>query len=382
MLATYRLWFARSDQFPRIPSDTIATSLSPTTMTAISVGIAVMGIVLAAGNRARTAEMGNRWVRGGWTIIAGGLTALFLADQAHLQPWAFLTWTYAFIFACAGPESRTLPRWIAISVYFWSGFGKLDFQFAHTLGQEFLSNLSLGATDAFSEAARTRLALMMPAGEIAIAVGLAIGATRPVARWFAIGLHLALIGILGPWSLDHSWGVLVWNAVLIGQAYLLFGDRDRMASSNPTRSPLAIAALLATVVILVGPVTERRGWWDHWLAWSLYAPHTSRIEVEWTGVSASRLPDNIRRHVVDDENQDGWGRLDLAAWSLADRGVPVYPQGRYQFEVVQQMIRDHDIVGGVRVKQQGAADRWTGERGERWLLGKREIEENDWLVDD
>ena len=95
-------------------------------------------------------------------------------------------------------------------------------------------------------------------------------------------MHLSLIALLGPWGLDHSLGVLVWNALLIVQAWVLF-VRPRVDSRDETRQPsqatmpsqsrargINIASALTYVVVaiaMVAPLFERSGYWDHWLSW-------------------------------------------------------------------------------------------------------------------
>ena len=81
-----------------------------------------------------------------------------------------------------------------------------------------------------------RLAILFPVGELVIGLGLLVPPTRRVAGCLAIAFHLTLLLVLGPWGLDHSHGVLVWNVVLIVQAYLLFVSPEQETDRERTRT--------------------------------------------------------------------------------------------------------------------------------------------------
>ncbi len=65
----------------------------------------------------------------------------------------------------------------------------------------------------------------MPAFEMAVSLLLIFRKTRRIGLVGAVAIHAALLAILGPWGLDHSTIVLVWNGALILEDLLLFGPR-------------------------------------------------------------------------------------------------------------------------------------------------------------
>jgi len=309
-----------------------------------------------------------------WSLVALTLTIGFALDQHRLQPWAYQSAIYAIVFAGLGPAHGR--RWLivlAASIYIYSGAGKLDYQFAYTVGQDFLAAAAkpLGGVPAGWQAStRAMIALGFPLIEILAGCGLLIRKTRAAAAGVVIAMHLALIAVLGPWGLDHSTGVLVWNVALIAQAWLLFLRRPKLPP-NPGFGAWPIHGLL--LAALLAPLGERFGYWDHWPSWALYAPHTSRVEMEIHASAADRIPAYLRNCLRDDLDGDRWHRLDLACWSLAQRKAPVYPQARYQLELSRRVTRRYKLGNEVRVRWRGTADRWTGRRKEQWLLGEDEI---------
>ena len=114
-------------------------------------------------------------------------------------------------------------------------------------------------------------------------------------------------------------------------------------------------------------------YWDHWLSWSLYSPHTSRLELEVHNSAINKLGPQIKRHVAPDSDGDRWHRLALDHWSLTDRGVPLYPQGRYQLGLALSMAAKKGLRDDIRGRLRSVSDRWTGRRQEKRLLGVEEL---------
>ena len=82
----------------------------------------------------------------------------------------------------------------------------------------------------------------------------------------------------------------------------------------------------------VWPMSAHRGLCDHWLAWNVYSSRIERVGVTLTEEGVRRLPEPARRLVVD-------GELWLDRWSLVALDVPIYPQLRFQFGVVESLRR-------------------------------------------
>lgn len=379
LLVTYPLWFQIPDHgsgFPRVswitlPSDSWIVFAAE--MLALGALICGLTAVWWAGNR--------RWC---WWVIGISLACLVVLDQHRLQPWVYQSLLYAMILAgLSWREGRPWMMAIAISVYFYSALGKLDYQFIHTVGNQMIQTLT-GPIGGVSELAATRFAIALPIAELSIAVLLAIPKTRRLGGVVAIAMHLTLIGLLGPWALGHSLGVLAWNGLLAVQAGVLFvaaapDQNDNAAAPMPVR--------WITRVILVGalllPLTERFGYWDHWLSWALYSPHNSRAEIQVHRSVIDQMQPIVREYLDDDADGDRWSQLDIGRWSLEQRWVPIYPQARYQLALALQIARRGNLGQAIRVKLKSVSDRRTGRRQETFLIGRSELEREAsrfWLV--
>jgi hypothetical protein len=403
---TFRLWFSLpgTPNMPMIPlvqsgmRFPSASSLIPSTT--LVVGLLV--VVVSPGRFRRA-----------WWLVAASFFASFFLDQHRLQPWAYQGAIYALIFASMDqPRARRYLIPLAASVYVYSAVGKFDFQFAHTVGQDFLSALAQplgGLPESLDQLSRAKIALLFPTMELLAGIGLLFRRTRPLSAVVVILMHASLVAILGPWGLDHSAGVLIWNLSLIVQAYLLMlkpdstdSKRSAQREQDAQREPDAerepdldgdqpqqrgnIGSLLVRVIVvgaLVAPVFERWGYWDHWPSWSLYSPHTSRVEIELHRSAIDSLHPDVRSYLQEDANQDGWQQLEIERWSLASRGVPIYPQARYQLALAEEIAIEHQLQDEIRAQVKGVSDRWTGRRDKQLLLGRREIEDclkSYWLM--
>lgn len=355
ILCTTGLWFGDTTVIPRV-AITDHFSLTPAAFLIAIAAVALFCLIRKS------------WA---WAIVSLAFLLVFITDQLTLQPWAYQYAIFAVIFATGGKRDIELIRLLAISIYLLSGFGKFDYQFAYTVGTNFLSTITFGGIDDWPRPIIARLALLLPVVEMAAGLLLINRRTRPIGAAVAIGMHATLIGILGPWGENQSTGVIAWNILLIGQTFILFLQKQDTVVPSKESKTLPIAVLV-TLIVVTGPLLERSGYWDHWLAWSLYAPHTSRIDVELTPAAMSRAT-VVTPFCDQDQDADRWHRLDLSEMILTHRGVPVYPQSRYQLKLIENLAKKYQWNDGIRVVVLGTSDRWTGRRTETYLVGKNQI---------
>tara|TARA_R110002049_G_scaffold4601_4_gene31887 strand:+ start:129446 stop:130690 length:1245 start_codon:yes stop_codon:yes gene_type:complete len=390
--STWRLWIYRADAF-EIPMAGAFASWPEISLWMPSLGLIVAALALLGG--------ASRWL---WWMVAACLVTAFLMNQHRLQPWAYQSAIYSVVFASMNsPNTKRWLRPLAASVYLYSAAGKFDFQFAHTVGQTFLASaMSVvgGIPESWSDTTRSQLALLFPAGELMIGISLLIPHCRKIAGCLAMVLHLSLLLALGPWGQAHSTGVLVWNILLVLQAYFLFVRTDQAQEAwsrekrlsrdsdddNTARREYRQGSILAKICVMVAlfaPLGERGGYWDHWPSWALYSPHSSRILVEVHESRMKDLTEDLRGIVSDTPAGSRWHELALDDWSLSRIGVPIYPQARFQLAVADRIATEHDLGDAIRVIIRGPSDRWTGRRDERRLIGASEIHrelQKYWIV--
>ena len=359
---TWRLWTPQST-YPQVP---VLHSLcnAPLWLDWLGLGGALFGLTIVAINSR------PHIVQIGCATAMVSLLLSFSLDQHRFQPWAYELLLFCGVWLCCrDPLRMNLMRWLLISVYFYSAIGKLDFEFLHTVGQQMLAVVVGGfGIDLKDLSPNLRLALVanFPCIELAIAVALAWPKTRRLAGWLAIGVHLGLIVILGPFGLNHRLGVLVWNVQVAAQTYWLFvSDQPAESVKSAFTWPQWIASAMIGAAIAL-PSTERLGLWDHWPSWALYAPHSSCVFLEIAGPAIDRLPPDLHKLVkATPANPDEiaiWLPVPIDAWSLETLDTPVYPQARFQLGVAERIATDINAGFQVRVTLLETASRFNGTR--------------------
>lgn len=375
LAATWKLWTPQSC-FPQIPffeflinvpgwTDWIALTIA---------GLSLLACLLLKplplqpiGTPAQPRSQRVDWFRIAHLALAVALGFLVSLDQNRLQPWAYHFVIIGLIAGLASSvKAASLIRWLAISIYIYSAISKFDYQFVHTVGDQMISTV-LGfvgcETTNWSPELKTRLVLLLPTGELLVGIGLVIPRFLKLATVAAIGLHVSLLIILGPWGLDHRPGVLIWNVFFIFQAAILFwpGAQAATQTKDPTiksdreatlPNPVGRQNFLATLIavfVLIFPLTQWIGICDHWPGWQVYSPSSSRAQL------------------LNDRS--------VSQWSIEELGVPVYPQARLQLAIALAAIekKSNDPQRGDRgrfqVELRHQSNRFTGEREDEILTG-------------
>ena len=303
--------------------------------------------------------------RGLWLAVAFLLLGLWLGNQHRIQAWAFQFFLLALLYAAFGARDiRRCASWLFASVYVHSAWSKFDHSFQSTLGPDFVS-VALGLAGRTVEPDQVKhLAWILPACELLVGVMLLVP-WRPVRKpavFMAMFLHVQLLAVLGPWGLNHHWGVLLWNSFFLVAVPILFwpappdwpaaspaeeGARQtrlsRQADSGRLSSPFVRGAVYAVVTMAcLLPTTQRWGYWDHWPSWGLYSPSNPRVLMWVSRAESGRLPARLQP-LLEETDETLWLRVPLGAWSLEAVNAPIYPQDRFQLGVALEMARRHGL---------------------------------------
>lgn len=368
---TWKLWTPQT-MFPQIPFFEFLIDV-PGWVDWIAFGAILTGlIILLVKGRSWKNSSGNQLLVVGCLLFCVGLIVSILLNQHRLQPWAYQLLIFITLFGLA--EFENLPglnwdnrnpnrvvvtkeemvkgmRLIVISIYVFSAISKFDYQFVHTTGLQILDTLFGFAgqeTPNLSAKLKAGLVLLFPVGELLVAFVLAFTRSRTIlnlAIIAAVGIHVALILILGPLGLGHKPAVLIWNLLFAFQVVWLFWgsecgpDPEDFDSADETDTSLSWTGGVAVSVclfVLLFPTTQWFGICDHWPAWQVYSPSSSRAKL------------------INERS--------LSEWSLEELGVPVYPQSRFQLGVIQAVLEEREIRNGFHLELSSQSNRLTGER--------------------
>ncbi len=375
LAATWRLWAAQ-EVFPQVPLIGGIASFPPIVhwiafVLLIVTALAVMVI--------RYPNSYQRLVLRSFLVVA--LVAVVL-DQHRLQPWFYQAILFALAMSCFSPtRAVSLLRAILVSIYIFSALGKLDYQFLHTVGPQFVAagGQLLGISIADWPAWLTvLLSILFPVVELVGGVGLLIKRFRRVAIILLVIMHVGLLLVLGPLGLNHRPGVLLWNVSFIFQVVLLFGQQataDASATIEKNQdSPRLVRFRYLFVILLLLPLLEPWGWLDHWLSWGLYSPRNSRVTIEIYQLPGERLPTEIEPYVRSSRLRDGMVELRMDQWSLKGIQVPIYPQARFQLGVAAAVIKEAKLQAFV-ITVQSMSGRFSGDRKEQVIKSLDQLEE-------
>jgi len=358
LAATWRLWTPLRDT-PRI-APTGWLGFDPGGGEFVLLGALASGLVRVA--VWRSPRRGSVWA-------TAALAALMALDQLRWQPWAYHALVAGVtLAACDRAAALAGLRAVAIAVYAYSAVAKLDAEFVATLGSGVAETLGAPAS------LRPAVALGLPLAELAVA-----GLLAASLRWrglaapacvAAAAMHAATIAVLSPWGLDHSLGVLIWNAGFAWQTVELFRPARSPADATPSRR--GRLGRLACGFAVLAPLGTPVGWWDQWPGWALYAPGGERATLYVHAVAVDRLPEPLRRCI--DEATDGpWRRVRLDDWVLADTGAPLYPQNRVVAAIALGLADRFALSGRLLVVAESPANRVTRERATHELTTREAL---------
>lgn len=355
--ATWKLWTPQT-VFPQVPLFRFACELTGSCDWACLIMLATASTTLLVVGRngvvSLFAALG----------IAISLAAFFVLDQHRLQPWAWQFFLLAILLTLADDVTvRRGWQWLTISIYFWSAVSKIDVTFFHEQGPALINGLkqAIGIhqpANRWGSTFNVHTAMLLTAGEFSVAILLSFRRTRRWGVWLACFMHGALLMALGPWGLNHSLGVLLWNVFFAGQTWLAFRETSAKPTSIAVGSwgnRIAMAVILAAAI---WPVLEPFGGCDHWLAWAVYSARAGQSEIlvesEEDPIAGSVEYDQVVRTI--NEISGVFYRPNVGAWSLRELGVPIYPQFRF-----------HVAVGlALSERQQHQAMFVTNQKRDRW----------------
>ena len=357
---TWKLWFPGATNYPRVPIASLDSAILVPVQYFASVlligGLAILGIA------ARRLKLSA-------ALIAVGLGLSFLCNQHCLQPWAWQAFIIATLLFCFSlPDAKKWVAWLLISIYIYSAIGKFDYQFLATLGNEFLNTLlGLASIELGPDSPLRRwLVLLFPIGELLIGVGLIFAKTRRLAAVLAIALHLVLILILSPFGLGHRLPVMIWNGlsiVLVVWLFLTSSPTTGTAKLSPT--PMASIGVVFALLVILGPLLRPLQLWDHWLAWGLYSPSNSRIELLIADSARSKIAPPAFQQYLAESKQFGLSQFALDRWSLDELGVPIYPQARFQKAVAMSWLAENDLTEFAQLSELSSSHPLTGQRSKQ-----------------
>ena len=259
------------------------------------------------------------------------LLAAFLAlsDQSRWQPWFFqyfMMLTALIIYPFHKHKEKrelalTMCCFIIASIYIYSGLQKMNSIFPSQIFPWMIQPLTNLAPSINSFLFASGYSI--PLFETSIGIGLLIQRLRLPAIIAAVGMHLSILGILGPWG--HSWNSVVWPwniAMCLLVVTLFFANTSlRLSQIFSFKNKLIIAI---TFLFGVLPAFSFADLWDSYLSASLYSGNTKSAGITINHEDLQKAP--YLRNFATATKEGGF--IDLNSWSFSELNVPAYPEKR------------------------------------------------------
>ncbi len=374
LASTWEMWFLpASPANPQIPWLSVLCAVPSWVDLVLLGGLGLSSLLLVVErNQSR-----RRWYAQASYFAC--LSMLVLFDQHRLQPWALQFLLVAGVLAIS-PDRVGLRccRWIVISIYAYSAISKFDSAFLTGHGQFLLDGLLKPfaiENEFWSENTRQLIVSLFPIGELFTAMLLLSHRFRRLGVILSCLMHITLLITLGPLGLDHEKGVLLWNVYFIFQNVFLFWNTTPSMVEPVELRVTNRWAYALTGLMLVLPMFENWGWYDHWPAWAVYSPRPERVRVLVDQNAVEQFPKDLQNLCGQPAPFEDRVPILLDRWAFQTRHCPIYPQLRYRLALASALLDAHVSSEEISIEVGLTPNRMTGERKTITLSDKTVIDE-------
>lgn len=334
-----KLWFVGDRLYPMIPF--IGEDPFPAWLHALMSMSLVMSVTCMA------LRKGRRNVFAAMSVTL----SVFLAamDQTRLQPWfyqytlmmlPFIYWKGADRMNVADRNLiMTSMQIILIGIYFWAGFHKLGTTFPMVWTDSVAAPLLDKLSGRWAESVQA-FGNWIPWIEMLTGLFLIVPAMRTIGVLLALGMHITILMLIGPF-MSHSNSVIwPWNITMMGLVWVLFsGNRRPFIQGDWPDAPLSsrFVAVLLLLLVWVMPFFSVYGIWDRYLSFHLYSGTAHRYVLIFNAGTENKLPFRYREYVIP-ATELSPAELNAGWWSMQELNVPHVSEGRVMIKWCRAMM--------------------------------------------
>jgi uncharacterized membrane protein YphA (DoxX/SURF4 family) len=269
-----------------------------------------------------------------------------LLDQNRLQPWDYQYMFILLIFLVHNKEdNRALSTFLFIlaSTYIYSGLGKLNTGFLHTIWTKMLLEqfMHIPAKSALQPWVQY-CGYLAGLFELTAGLGLLFNRTSKVSAGLLILLHVFVLVFLGPFGLKYNMVVWPWNIAMIGYLYLVFFRREDAALPLPQ----LFSGVNWLVLICWGilPAFNFIGWWDNYLSSGVYSGKLPEMMICIKDTSQCKP---LQRYCITGNSHvcNGEGLVNVQYWSMAETKMAPYPEIRSYKKIQAKLEKEFPEAG-------------------------------------
>ena len=273
---------------------------------------------------------------------AAGLTAtlmLCVSNQHRLQAWNWLFVLGLGVSLFKSENGLQLLRSVLASIYVCSALSRLAPMAHQGMSAAIVAQMSeMIGINSEVIAGRTGELLCHALNLSELSVGLLL--LWPKSRHYgilsAMLLHGTLLLALGPMGLGHHMAVLIWNICFLCLIPVVFSGPATASPSMQTGHRRRYR--MGTLCVWLFPLSGLVGIADNWPAWQLYSTRPESWVLRIRESNRHDLGDDIQQHIAEPAPLDDWVVVRLDRWSLTETESPLYPEDRFQREVIRRVL--------------------------------------------
>ena len=367
ILATWPLWWG-GNAFPEIPL--ISSLALPRIADRLLVAtlLAACAMILS-GIRYR------RWSVAARIVALVAAASLVLTNQHRLQAWH---WLFMMSLAASAfrPEScLQLLRSILASVYVCSALSRISTTVHQGMSAAIVDQLlRIVGIDARAAGGGTVeiLCHVFNAAELIIGLLLIYPKMRRCGILPAMALHGTLLIALGPLGLRHHHAVQLWNLCFLCLIPVAFSGPVSVVGSGNVSQPWVYRTSMLLVWLF--PLSGLIGFADNWPSWQLYSSRPETWTLRIRDAEKGYLPESLKPLVSEPAPLDDWVTVRLDRWSLAETESPIYPEDRFQCEVIRRIVGRFPADAAFRVEISEPQPWLWWQRRQRTIQSRSELD--------
>lgn len=318
VLLSPKLWIPLGREFPLVPAfGSLPIQFVPLIDVFLTIGM-LLGLL---------AYLWRPLLRIGLVVFLGCTSALILEDITRFQPWIYVYSAILLVWSWRTEEKHKLNlAWVILgSLYFWSGFQKLNHAFTVEILPWMMEAMGL---EAFF-AANSTLGYAVGAIELCIGLGLLHLKTRKWAVFGALFTHAFILFSTGPLGANWNSVIWPWNLAMMAMLVLFVTMPQSQFLSWWKFKSLRRLGIGLVVLLWFLPILNYFRLWDSHLSGSLYSGNNSEAIFFFQESDRGNMPSSAREFMFFQEEPPGQEFILLDHWILDELNAPFYPETRY-----------------------------------------------------
>jgi hypothetical protein len=247
------------------------------------------------------------------------MISLLCADQFRWQPWIYFYLILLLPFCVFSKDEHSkitsFQRVAIIGLYLWSGIHKINPNFLEWANEE--------ASSQFLISFRW-FGLLVSLTETVLAIGLIFSRTRTTSALLLMAMHVVIVLYFG----GANTVIIPWNIASIALLYRLFIRIDKEhRKTNLLVAGMAPKLAYSCAVLWTLPFLNFFGYWDHYLAFSLYSQKAPSFFVAVEVSEVDKIKE-LKPYFVEIPGMTGGNLVDMNKWAFAKLNAPFYPELR------------------------------------------------------